>query len=623
MIDLVSGSRQAPVRLRGMTTLVAACAAAAVLGAALLVALQVLMPARLLSKAVSTQIQKATGLSTKIDGATEFLIFPRPRVVVHTLHIADRDGVISADIVKVVGFVRLLPLVAGRVEIAQAILFQPKFNINLNQMPAATGGAGANAPSAGLNVRAPLGKFSIIDGQALIVTKKAPANIALDAINVIFNWPRLDGSAEFDGSLNFRAVPTVIEGWLEQPLAALQGRDSVSVFHLKSPVLAFWSSGRLSGGPKFQYHGSISASSPSLRSLAETAGYAFTKRGTFADLDLSCEVDYDASSAALTNVNLKLDGNDYEGTLDIQDLAHTPRISGTLASDFIDVTPFLTGVKEPAARDGLWSHKPLDLGNLDLPHLDLRVSAAHLRLYDIQVEDAALSLLTKPGLIDLDLPAATSNSGTIKGHFELTEKNHQFNSQVSGSGTGIDLQPMVLEHNQPLSGSLDASIALESSGEDLSALMHGLTGQATLVASNGTFTSVDLLSTLAHSASKTAGEQIDPVAGTTGFDRFNLNLDVVGGIATIKSGDISGPDLQIGLGGTVNIGQRQLDVLSLSRVGQSSGKTSRMVATQVELKGPWAHLRFYQAPKDLHLPSFPPQKDALPDTTLSPPPPQE
>jgi hypothetical protein len=118
-------------------------------------------------------------------------------------------------------------------------------------------------------------------------------------------------------------------------------------------------------------------------------------------------------------------------------------------------------------------------------------------------------------------------------------------------------------------------------------------------------------------------QAIDPVAGTTGFDRFNLNLDVVGGVATIKSGEISGPDLQIGLGGTINIGQRQLDVLSLSRVGQGAGKTSRTVATQVELKGPWAHLRYYQAPKDLRLPSYPPQKDALPDTTLSPPPPQE
>lgn len=623
MIEVVSGTRQSTDRSSSPTQLVAGLSAAALLAVIAIAALQFLLPAQLLGKAVSRQIENATGLSTRIDGAAEFRLFPRPRVIIRGIHLIDRAGAVSIDVPRAVGYVRFLPLVAGRAEIGQAVLFQPKFLIDLNRMQ--IGASEKNRPPAKANksdaapFRVPLGKFTIIDGNAVITTSGAPAKLALDAMNVHVNWPRLDGSAEFGGSLNFRKVPTRLEGWIEQPLEVLHGHDSASVFQLKSTALAFWSSGRISGWPKFQYHGSISASAPSLRVLAETAGYGFTKHGTFADLDLTCDVDYDASSAAFTNLNLKLDGNDYEGTLDIQDLARVPRISGTLASGFVDVTPFLTGMKEPAERDGLWSRKPLDLGNLDLPHLDLRVSAARLRLYDIEVGNAALSLLTKPGLLDLDLPEATSNSGTIKGHFELTEKAHQFNFRVSGSGNGINIQPMVFEHHRPLSGALDGSLALESSGENLDALIHGLTGQATLAARTGTFTNIALVSTLAHAAARKPGEEVAAVAGTTVFDQLNLNLDVMRGVATVKSGQVSGPDLQLRLAGTIDVGQRRLDVISFARVSQSPGDASRANPAQIELRGRWADLHFYKAPADVRLPSFPPQKDALPDTRLAPP----
>ena len=148
-----------------------------------------------------------------------------------------------------------------------------------------------------------------------------------------------------------------------------------------------------------EYSGSVSATAPSLRTFAETIGYTFSKHGTFADLALSCDVDVAAGNATFTNLILRLDGNDYQGNLEIQNVAHSPQISGTLASDFLDVTPFLTGVREPAVSSGLWSRKPLDLPQLDLANLDLRVSATRLRLYDLEVHDAALSLLAKPGFM--------------------------------------------------------------------------------------------------------------------------------------------------------------------------------------------------------------------------------
>ena len=116
--------------------------------------------------------------------------------------------------------------------------------------------------------------------------------------------------------------------------------------------MTLWSSGRFAGGTRLQYNGSISATAPSLRKLAETIGYSFSKHGTFANLDISCDVDFANGDAAFTNLALHLDGNDYEGNLEIRDIAHTPHFSGTLASDFLDVTPFLIGQPDTALPDG-------------------------------------------------------------------------------------------------------------------------------------------------------------------------------------------------------------------------------------------------------------------------------
>ncbi|MEW6438729.1 MAG: AsmA family protein [Pseudomonadota bacterium] len=629
MIEVVSSTQAASYWTRKSPgKLAVAIAAAFLLAVAALLIVQRLLPGDLLSREVAAGLQRSTGLSAKIDGPTELRFFLRPRVIIQNLHMRDAAGTLRLDAARVDGYLRILPLLVGRFEIGQAVLYQPKFFADFDRAPLTRDGVVARAieaPNANaLPAETRLGMIDIVDGQGTLKTKKAAAPIALDGVNMRFDWPRLGASADFGGDLNFRGAPVHLQGWLEQPLEVLRGGESASAFQLRSALLTFWSSGRIAGGERLQYSGSITASAPSLRKLAETAGYAFSKRGTFADLDLTCDVNFDGNNAAFTNLALHLDGNDYQGNLEIQDLARTPHLSGTLASDFLDVTPFLNESHTPAATVGLWNGKPLDLRQLDLADLDLRVSAARLRLYDLEVQDAALSLLTKPGLIDLALAEATSNSGAIRGRFELTEKDKVFNLRVSGNGSGVNLQPMNFGGQHPLSGLLDASIELQSSGKDIDALTQGLSGQAALSAGNGAFAGIDLATTLAHGVSQKPGAKLATVAGTTSFDHFGLNLSIAHGIATINAGQLSAPNLQLGLGGTIDIGRKELDILSLAQITATAGKAPRTTAARFELKGPWSAPAFYQGSADLRLPKpAQPAKDRLPDTTPPPPSPEE
>lgn len=627
MIEIASGAKTELLARKSRAKAAAAVVLALVLALIALWSVQRLLSPDLLSREVAAQIQRATGLSTKIAGRTEFRFLLRPRLIIRDIHISDASGATRVDAPEVVGYLRLLPLLAGRFEIGQAVLYQPKFYASLDRPPGGRDGDIQKAAETSTDdfqrLGAPLGTIDIVDGQARFTTKKRASNIALDAIDVRASWPRLGASANFAGRLTYRDEAVRFQGWLEQPLEILRGSNSAGVFQLRSDLLTFWTSGHLSGGPKIEYNGSISATAPSLRTLAETIGYSFSKHGTYADLSLSCDVDVAAGNATFTNLTLRLDGNDYQGNLEIQDITHAPQISGTLASDFLDVTPFLTGVREPAVSGGLWSRKPLDLPQLDLANLDLRVSATRLRLYDLEVHDAALSLLTKPGMIDLALAEATSNNGAIRGRFGLTEKDHIFDLRVDGSGSGIDLQPMVFEGQRSLTGSLDASIRLEGSGEDVYALMQGLSGEAAFSASNGSFNGVDLIQTLAHANNHKPGDKLDTVPGTTSYDHLTLNLALAHGIATASDSQVSGPNLQLGLAGTIDVGQRQFDLLSLAEINEPAGKAFHAMPARFELKGPWSAPRFFVGPANLVLPKPAPQKDSLPSTTMSPPPAQE
>ena len=81
------------------------------------------------------------------------------------------------------------------------------------------------------HLQAPLGKLSIVEGEAFIKTKNNPSGISLDTINMYADWPRLSASADFNGQVNFRGMPVRLQGWLETPLDILRGGESAGSFN--------------------------------------------------------------------------------------------------------------------------------------------------------------------------------------------------------------------------------------------------------------------------------------------------------------------------------------------------------------------------------------------------------
>jgi AsmA protein len=570
--------------------------------------------ADLLDREVVAEIRSSTGFTSNIGGTTHFHLFPQPYVNIENVGFSDETDGVRIDVGTFSAYLRILPLLAGRIEIGRVALYQPDILFVLDRKLVALGQSmPADRPDTHL-----LGRVDLIDGRVRLEASHAHTT-EFDDINMDVDWPSLYASAALNGQMTLHGMPIDVQAWLSQPAALLRGGQSTTTLQLQSDLLTLSTSGRVSATTGAQYTGHISAGAASLRKLAEITGYSFPTHGTFADFDLRADLDLDGASAALTNLRISLDGNDYEGDVAVGQDSGLPRISGTLASDFLDLTPFLAGMPEPDNAAALWNSYGLDLSDLRFADLDLRISASRLRLYDMEVGNAALSLVAKPGLVDLELAEANSNRGTVKGRVSLAAKGHTLQFHVNGTGNDIDISPMVVRGERPLSGALDASAALDSTGADLRRIVEGLAGHADIVVTDGAFKGADLAASLQSASPTSPGRPIALADGTTNFDKLSFGVQLADGLAQIQQGQLSAPGLTLNFAGSADFAHRILNLAARGDATQSASRHNQSTPLSLRLKGSFENPRLVQGEPDLSLPAPPPHSSDLPANTAAEP----
>ncbi len=613
-------SPPAPPR-KWLTHIAAAIIALLAVGAAASGLAHWFLSADTLDKDVAAQIRGSTGFATTIDGTTHFRLFPQPRIDIENVAFSDSSGAVRIHTAVFSAYPRILPLLVGRVEVGRVALYRPDMRIVVDRKPIEPKGAigrFAHSPTSQATNALLLGRIDIVDGHVRIEAQDMPA-IEFDAVNVSIDWPSAYASAALNGEFAVHGAPMGVQAWLAQPMELLRGGQSATTLRLQSDVVALSTSGRISTGPAIQYIGQASASAASLRKLAEIAGYSFPRHGTFANFDAHSDVDWEGDSAALTNLHMSLDGNDYEGSLAVEKNGGLPRFSGTLASDFLDLTPFLAGLPEPRSTAALWNHQALDLSDLRFADLDLRVSASRLRLYDMEVGDAALSLMTKPGLIDLALAGATSDHGTLEGRVSLAAKGRTLAFHVNGTGKNIDISRAVIGGRRPLSGALDASLLLDSTGADLPRIVRGLAGRAEISVADGKMNGTDLVATLQAPGSRIPGEPIAFVPGTTAFSNLSFGLQLANGLAEIQQGKFAASAVALAFAGHIDFVHRKLDLAAIGTATPSLSRQTQSQPLSLRLEGSFEAPQLVKGEPDLRLPAPPPHSDDLPVNPMTDP----
>ncbi|HEY1735040.1 MAG TPA: AsmA family protein, partial [Methylovirgula sp.] len=524
-----------------------------------------------------------------------FELLPRPHIEIDAVTFANPKAALKVDVAKFIGYLRVAPLLSGHVEVGHAVLYDPNMTIDVDDRPMtpdSTLGRAVDAKPSSREAaeldRAPLAVVDFVNGRALLHRHAAKHDVLIDDINVRADWRSLDASATLTGQVAFRKIPIQVKAWFSKPIELLRGANSAASLQLDSDPVKLSFSGDVAAGQHFQYLGSLAFSTPSLRDFAALVDVPFPKHGKFGNFDLRADADLNANAATFTNLHLTLDGNDYEGTLAAEVDTPSPQISGTLATDLLDVTPFLTGIPAPQDDNGQWSGKPLELADLAFANLDLRLSASRLRLDDMEVTDAAVSLLTHPGFIDVSLGEATANGGALHGRLSLSGRQ-SFDLHATLNATSVDIGPMLHMRlvNHPVAGAMTGSVTLDSHGGDFNTLMRGLEGHADINVANGQLLGFDLENILRSGPRGPREPQPDPSQAVVNFDMAHFGLQIDKGLAEVTDGTLSAPSLTATFGGDADLGNRNLDLWAVVKPTATDLPAAEDKPLHLKITGPW------------------------------------
>src|SRR5581483_1088282 len=142
--------------------------------------------------------------------------------------------------------------------------------------------------------------------------------------------------------------------------------------------------------PTLKAEGVLNVDSPSLRDAMLWTGKRKVPFGGFGRFALRAQSTIGDGVVALANVNVELDGNTAEGALTLS-TGDSHLVQGTLAAETLDLTPYVSGVRLLAANKRNWDQLPISLDGMGDLNLDLRLSAARIKIAHAQLRRTAVA----------------------------------------------------------------------------------------------------------------------------------------------------------------------------------------------------------------------------------------
>lgn len=547
---------------------------------------------------LAEQVLQTTGLRAYAGGRATFAVLPRPRIKLENVTISDENGALVVDTGILKGDLRILPLIAGRMELASLLLISPNITYDLDSEPLHKSGAIARAsetlpstPEAAGADEARLGVVSISDGTIRLKSKSQGIDATIDDVNLTLDWPRLSAPASLNGSLTWKGDVADVAAWLGKPSALLRGEQSSMTMKLDSPGLTLSTSGALSGSPRMQYEGRVSAASKSLRALMGSFGLGVPLPGPLNNVSLTGSARAGLRSLALSGLRMTVDGNSFEGTLALQGTNVRPTLSGTLASDNLVLTPLVSDLPGLTGPEGQWSRESLSLRALDFADVDLRFSASRARLGRAVFEDTGCSILLTNGRLDVTLAQAKAYGGQLKGRASLSPGSDGLDMRASGVFSKIDSGALMKDALRGIrvTGEASGQFSLDGQGETVSQLIRSLDGRAQITFRNGDILGLDLEQALRRLEKRPLSIVTEVRSGRTGFDTAVVSARVNDGTIELDQAAVSGLGVQLAVTGTASLADRSMKLNAIARQTVGPAAVARENGPQLlmEIRGSW------------------------------------
>ena len=570
-----------------------AIAAVLAAGVGALFVIAALIPRDAVREAVKADIRIATGLEASLRGETSVSLFPSGDVSFSDVQLGDDiDGGTALTAKRLTARLQLLPLLLGKVQIANVELIEPTITVAFGANGRTNWSGLIDTLAQALKPNASGTSFSeirIVNGT--VVMTNAPRGISetLKNVDLALAWPSISRSFAATGRFFWHDEPIDASLSLSDFAAALVGSRSGLKLRLSGKPLKLAFDGHMGLAPTPKVEGTLAADAASLRAALQWVGQKPLPGGGFGRFALKARTTLVGGTVALTGVNIELDGNTAEGVLSFTSDQRNA-LQGTLAADNIDLTPYVSTVRLLTNSQREWSGVPISLDGFSEMDFDLRLSAAQVKISTAKLGRTAVSATLRTGKLTVTVGESQAFGGIIKGSIALGASPQVADLKAQLQFTNVDLESCLgaLFGLHKVEGKGDLALAIESSGGSVLALTRAVNGTASLNGRAGALAGVNVEQLLRRLERRPLSGGGDFRTGRTTFDKLAISLTIHQGTVQVEKMGMEGTAVRLALNGSASIPGRELDLKgTASLVARAAADQGAPFELPFVVQGPW------------------------------------
>lgn len=514
---------------------------------------------RFAAKYLNMQIFERTGL-TATAATSDFRLsfFPFPKYSVANLLVSAPDGAALARIAKADAYLRPLDLVGGRLAFTGFFLSKPTFDASTGDARAAWRKAGGRlAESAARAPSHPLADVALAEG--VVLTGPEPAT---DIVATIA-WAGGDAPLSIWARGRWKGETAELRVADLRPEALLDGQSETPArISATTPFGSLEARGVAASGAAPRFDGDVRLDVLSADRLARWLRIAVPLEGVIDRYSIEGRASVSPRGFSSSSVAVKAAGGRLEGTMALRLDTERPQISGTLASQSLDFDSLTPAVDAVRARSGAWSEDAFDPAPLRRTDVDLRLSAASVRLLGARLSDAAISIMLAAGKLEFVLGRAQAYDGAIRGRATLQALDDaRVEARLQGTFENIDVGAATQElfGRRALTGRGQGQAQLEATGASPAEIARQSSGKLSVQIKDGEISGVNVLDA-ARRLDRVANGAIALGPGRTPFDQLTLTANIAQGVAIIQDASLASAGLTIKATGAARIEDQSLQI---------------------------------------------------------------
>jgi AsmA protein len=553
------------------------------------------IPADTVRDAVENQMRAATGLDPLQLGPISVSMFPVPSVAFSDVALGEPAGAeiaLAAEHLNV--NLRLMPLLAGRVEIADISLVRPRIAVTVypdgrtNWSSLIDTLGRALKPDARDGQALSFSEIAIEDGVVTVHAAGQGIDETLEGMDLSLAWPAIARSFAATGHFTWHHEIVDASLFIANFSGALAGDDSGLKFRASAGRLKAAFDGVLSYRPTLKIDGTLAADTASLREALLWAGGHALPAGGLGRFAVKAHTTVTGRSIALSDLNVELDGNVAEGVLSY-DTTGRQSFQGTLAVENLDLSPYVSTFWLIAENTHDWDRRALVLEWFNGWEADVRLSAARVQLASAELGRTAIAASMRSGRLVVTVGEAQAFDGVVTGSFAVarSEAGADFSSQMQFAGVNLTRCLGQLFSVNQLDGSGHLGFSVASRGHNVRELAGNLNGTLQIAATDGGLNGLNVEQMMQRLQRGPFAANGDIRAGRTPFDKLNIGLRIVDGLATIDDVALEGPSVRLAVTGTTSIPDRELNLAGTANLISAAPDAAALFELPFTVRGQW------------------------------------